>query len=208
MTYGDSEQALKNVAPPIVLAYLRWRLETSKFLNQRRSTVRCWWKVLSQLHLYKFRMSTSLEARAAVRETLQSNGFLVIKYGLVVDGKEKPVLGSDDFYDVLFTLHTAPLTVLYMRNERQRNRLWLFEHIAGYTGSRPGALVSRPHNAARLSKLKGSDKFAPVYDESELLSYKHCTLVLLPVPEQEFGTWAVEIQLRNTKGGVNEGKQP
>lgn len=169
--------------------------------------MRCWWKVLSQLHLYKFRVPTSLEAQAAVRETLQSNGFLVTKYRLVVDGKQKPVLSSDDYYDVLFTLHAAPLGVLYMRDERQRNRHWLFEHFTGYTGTRPGALLFRPYNAARLRKLKGFDKFAPVYDESELLSYKHCTLILLPVPEQEFGTWAVEIQPRNTKGGVDEGKQ-
>jgi hypothetical protein len=76
---------------------------------------------------------------------------------LNIDSKERPVVSSDDFYDLLFTLHTAPLKLLYMRNERQRFVLWLFEHVAGYTGSRPVAPVSRRPERSRSLKLDVSD---------------------------------------------------
>jgi hypothetical protein len=211
MSYGDPDDALKRIAdtPSTILGYLFWRVHVSKFEGLRRSTVRHWWKLLSQLYLNKFKTPTSSEARKTVSEALRQGGYMIRTCHLNPDSKEKPVVGSDDYYDILFTLHTAPLKQLYMRNERQRFRLWLFEHIAGYTGSRPGALVSRRQDAVALETLPEVDEFATVYNDDKLLKYKHCTLSLLPGEDGcEFGTWALEVQLRHTKGGVGEGREP
>lgn len=120
MSYGDPDVALKRLAvtPSIILGYLVWRVNESKFEGHRRSTVRTWWKRLSQLYLNKFKVPTSSEARKTVSEALRQGGYMIKACRLNPDGKEKPVVGSDDYYDILFTLHTALLKQLYMRNKR------------------------------------------------------------------------------------------
>ena len=45
----------------------------------------------------------------------------------------------DDFLEMLSNLWCSDK--MYFAREKQRTQLWLFEHIAAYTGSRPGSLV-------------------------------------------------------------------
>jgi hypothetical protein len=147
-------------------------------------------------------------ARNMVKKALENGGYLVRKKGLNVDPKEKQTMNVDDFHDVMATLWQAPMERLYLQVESQREDLWLFEHLAAYTGTRPGALVDNTRNVESKYMTGENDEFATVYTLNDLLRYKHCSLVLYP-PEDEssFGDFVLEIDLKHTKGGLGEGKE-
>lgn len=83
--------------------------------------------------------------------------------------------------------------------EGQRIRLWFYEHVAGYTGSRPGSLV----DAGRGPDFGPVNEFDNGASEPAVPTYRDCTLTLLPNPEVGHrGIWILQIQMNRTKGGL------
>jgi hypothetical protein len=207
MDWGDPLQALKNADPSRFVAYLDWHCDHSRFTKLKRLTVRTWWKRISEIHLKKLGYSTSELARKAVREALAKGGRLHRRFNLNTEPRPKHKIDREDWLDILSTLWWAPITRLYVRSESERNRLWLFEHLAGYTGSRPGALVHREYDLSALEEYKNDDEFRVDFDDADFLSYKHCTLDLWPPASPGlYPRPVLKVELRNVKNGVSEGK--
>jgi hypothetical protein len=141
---GDPLEALKTATPDAFATYLEWRCYESPFEGLHRSTIHAYWKRISACYRLKVtRFGTTDEARSKVKEALGNGGHLVRKFDLDTEVGVKDVMSIDDFLEVLSTLWQASVDQLFLQSEQQRAQLWLFEHIAAYTGSRPGALVER-----------------------------------------------------------------
>jgi Protein of unknown function (DUF3435) len=103
----------------------------------------------------------------------------------------------NDFLEVLSCLWRSDK--MYFAMEQQRTQLWFFEHIAGYSGSRPGSLV----DASRGLDFEPVNEFDNGVSEPCLPTYRDCTLTLLPNPQAGHrGIWVLEIQMNRTKGGL------
>jgi Protein of unknown function (DUF3435) len=83
----------------------------------------------------------------------------------------------DDFLEVLSCLWRSDK--MYFGMEQQRTQLWFFEHIAGYSGSRPGSLV----DASRGLDFEPVNEFDNGASEPCLPTYRDCTLTLLLNPQ-------------------------
>lgn len=103
----------------------------------------------------------------------------------------------DDYLEVLSCLWRSDR--MYFAMEEQRIGLWFFEHIAGYSGARPGSLV----DASRGPDVEPVNEFDNGASEPCLPTYRDCTLTLLPNPEAGHrGVWVLEVQMNRTKGGL------
>lgn len=104
----------------------------------------------------------------------------------------------DDFVEFLSNLWRSSMEQFHVSNEQVRSQLWRFDHVAGYTGTRSGAILD--------GKVKTSpddpDDFDTVYIKEVLLTYKHCNLTLFPSAD------GAKILLLYTKGGCKAGKKP
>lgn len=112
-----------------------------------------------------------------VWQNLHPQGYLVKEYGLNLKGKVKPVMYIDDFMEVISTLWCSDQ--MYFAIEQQRTLLWLYEHIAAYSGSWPGSLV----DGSRCPDVEPVNEFDNGASEPSLPTYQDCTLTLLPSPE-------------------------
>jgi hypothetical protein len=183
-----------------------------------RSSFRTKWKSLSMLYRREMERSMPDEVSRIIQsvrssrpptysaaqtsnhgvcQNLHPQGYLVKKYNLNLIGKAKPVMYIDDFFEVLSCLWRSDK--MYFATEQQRTQLWFFEHIAGYSGSRPGSLV----DASRGPDFEPVNEFDNGASEPCLPTYRDCTLTLLPNPQAGHrGIWVLEIQMNRTKGGL------
>jgi hypothetical protein len=92
------------------------------------------------------------------------------------------VVDQNDWLDVFSTLWWASRLWLYVRSETERSLLWLFKHLAGYSGARPGAFFLRAHGLDASEETDDEydeyDETPRVLDERDYLNYKRCDLDL------------------------------
>lgn len=116
-------------------------------------------------------------------------GSLPQEYDLQLTGKAKPTMTIDDYWRVLQTLWIT--NECKLPHEKMRVGLHLFEHFAGYTGTRPGTLVQRSWRG----------------EPTTVLAYEDVALTLLAGDKPgERGVWVLEVTFRHTKGGLGKHK--
>lgn len=132
---------------------------------------------------------------------LKAQGYLVRKYGLRVQGRDKPVVGVDDFYDMIHTVWMSTRMQYasggHFSPNRQRAQLWLFEHKIAYTGARAGAEVDN----SRKEDFPMIDEWDAGAEEPPLPTYGDCELSLIRSHQGSHDLMVLTMKQTRSKGG-------
>jgi hypothetical protein len=136
---------------------------------------------------------------------------LVREYNLQLEGREKPVMTCDDFYEYIATVLKSDQVNFPAYCDftpmRQRMTLWQLELHRCATAGRIGALVEVPRADNSPSEmLKSFHVPKHEYAEPPGPTYGDCQLLLIPRPHGGRDALILGIKHRRTKGAISRTK--
>ncbi|KAF7505049.1 hypothetical protein GJ744_001268 [Endocarpon pusillum] len=144
----DTVTQLATGVPGIYISFFDWYCDQYAV---SRVTIRNYWQSLCRMYRLQTDSGMPKATLHEIGEAISAKGSLTKDHQLSVMPKEKPVISVDDFWDMLSCLwqtDDCPFII-----ERMRVQFHLYELIAAYTGSRPGALLSLHYKDCKLSLL-------------------------------------------------------